>query len=161
MSLAAGGPAADVVAALADRGETLATAESLTGGGLAATVVDVPGASAVLRGGLIVYTVELKATLAGVPADLLAERGPVDPDVAVALAAGARRTCAATWGLGTTGVAGPQAHGGRLPGTVYVGLAGPAGTRVRRLDLAGDRAAVRSGAVTAALEMLLTELGRG
>lgn len=149
---------ADVVAALRTRGETLATAESLTGGALAATVVDVPGASAVLRGGLIVYAVDLKATLAGVPEPLLAERGPVDPDVAVELARGARRRCTATWGLATTGVAGPEAHGGQPPGTVYVGLSGPTGDRAERYALPGDRAAVRAAAVRAALRLLLAAL---
>lgn len=151
--------AADVVAALAGRGETLATAESLTGGQLAATVVDVPGASAVLRGGLVVYAVDLKASLAGVSAELLAERGPVDPDVARALARGARERCGATWGLGTTGVAGPEPHGGAPAGTVYVGLAGPDGDVAERLALPGDRAAVRAGTVAAALALLLRSLG--
>ena len=74
---------------LVERGETLAMAESLTGGLLAATIVEIAGVSAVFRGGLVVYATDLKAPLAGVPEDLLAERGPVDPDVAVALADGA------------------------------------------------------------------------
>ena len=78
--------AADVLATLKARGETLAVAESLTGGLLAATIVDMPGASAVFRGGLVVYATDLKGSLAGVPAELLAARGPVDPDVALALA---------------------------------------------------------------------------
>lgn len=156
-----------VVARLRDRRETVATAESLTAGLLAATVVEVPGASAVLRGGLIVYAVDLKATLAGVPRELLAERGPVDPDVARALAVGARDRCGATWGLSTTGVAGPEAHGGRPAGTVWLGIAGPdpadpAGVAVRSraalLRLGGDRAAVRAGSVDAALDLLLGAL---
>jgi nicotinamide-nucleotide amidase len=159
--------AQQVVAELRKRGETVATAESLTGGLLAATVVEVPGASAVLRGGLIVYAVDLKATLAGVPEELLAERGPVDPDVATALARGARERCGATWGLATTGVAGPEAHGGHAAGTVWLGIAGPdpAGTgpagvtaRAELLQLAGDRAAVRAGSVDAALDLLLGAL---
>ena len=88
----------ELVHRLAGRGETLATAESLTGGLLAATIVSVPGASAVYRGGLVTYATDLKASLAGVPADLLAERCAVDPDVAVALAVGARKACGAHWG---------------------------------------------------------------
>lgn len=153
-----------VVEVLRGRGETLAVAESLTGGLLAATVVEVPGASAVLRGGLIVYAVDLKATLAGVPAELLAERGPVDPDVATALARGARDRCAATWGLATTGVAGPDSHGGHPAGTVWLGLAGPDGSggagvvRAELLRLGGDRGAVRAGSVDAALDLLLDVL---
>lgn len=147
--------AAEAVRLLRGRGETLAVAESLTGGLLAATIVEVPGASAVFRGGLVVYATELKAILAGVPEDLLAERGPVDPDVAVELARGARRRCAASWGMGTTGVAGPEPQGGKPVGLVYVAVAGPdGGAEVRRLDLPGDRPAVRDGAVVAALDLL-------
>ncbi len=151
--------AAGALAALESRGETLAVAESLTGGLLAATIVDVPGASRSFRGGLVVYATELKASLAGVPADLLAARGPVDPDVAVELARGARRRCAADWGLGTTGVAGPDPQHGVPAGTVYVGLAGPGDvTRARRLDLPGDRTAIRRATVEAALRLLTEAL---
>ena len=144
---------------LAARGETLAVAESLTGGLLAATIVDVPGASAVFRGGLVVYATPLKHTLAGVPAPLLSANGPVDPAVAAALAAGARERCGADWGASTTGVAGPDAQGGKPVGRVYVAVAGPltgadGETLIRELDLAGDRAAVRAGAVRAALALL-------
>src|SRR5688572_16713046 len=114
--------AAEVVAALQARGETLAVAESLTGGLLAATLVDVPGASRVFRGGFVAYATELKATLAGVSPELLAEHGPVHPDVAVQLAAGARSRCAADWGLGTTGVAGPDPQDGVPVGTVFVAV---------------------------------------
>lgn len=149
---------AEVVTALARRGETLATAESLTAGQLAGTVADVPGASAVLRGGLIVYAVDLKASLAGVDERLLAEHGPVHPEVARQLAGGARERCGATWGLSTTGVAGPQPHGGHPAGTVYVGLAGPAVLLAERLALPGDRSAVRAGTVAAALGLLLRSL---
>src|SRR5207248_4800970 len=86
---------------------------------------------------------------------LLAAHGPVHADVAAALAAGARERCAADWGLATTGVAGPDPQDGVPPGTVYLGLAGPSGAaRIRRLDLAGDRAAVRSAAVPGALNLL-------
>ncbi|MGH3656723.1 MAG: CinA family protein, partial [Micromonosporaceae bacterium] len=116
-----------VVDVLRRRGETLAVAESLTGGALAAAIVDVPGASHAFRGGLVVYAVDLKHTLAGVPEELLQRRGPVDPEVATGLAEGARQRCEATWGVATTGVAGPEAHGGQPPGTVWLGLAGPEG----------------------------------
>ena len=151
--------ASAALAALQSRGETLAVAESLTGGLLAATIVDVPGASRAFRGGLVVYATDLKASLAGVPADLLDARGPVDPDVAVELALGARRRCAADWGLSTTGVAGPDQQRGVPAGTVYVGLAGPDGVaRVRRLDLSGDRTAIRRATVEAALALLTEAL---
>jgi nicotinamide-nucleotide amidase len=147
-----------VLRALIERGQTLAVAESLTGGLLAATLVEVPGASAAFRGGLIPYATDLKASLVGVAPDLLSARGPVDPDVAAALAAGTRERCAADWGLATTGVAGPEPQGGRPVGTVYVAVAGPAVTRIRSLHLPGDRAAVRSATVTAALDLLLFSL---
>ena len=148
---------ADLLRALGERGETLAVAESLTGGLLAASIVDVPGASAVFRGGLVVYATDLKATLAGVPSSLLASHGPVHPLVAAALAAGARQRCSADWGLATTGVAGPDPQGGIEPGTVYVAVDGPT-SRVRRLDLDGDRAAIRAATVAAALALLADSL---
>ncbi|MCA2215254.1 CinA family protein [Jidongwangia harbinensis] len=150
--------AAAAVHALVERRETLATAESLTGGLVAATVVEIPGVSAVFRGGLVVYATELKHLLAGVPEGLLAERGPVDPDVAEALAAGARERCRTDWGLATTGVAGPEPQDGKPVGLVYVAVAGPGGTAVRELRLGGNRAGVRTGAVTAVLELLVDQL---
>jgi nicotinamide-nucleotide amidase len=149
---------ADVLDALVLRGETLAVAESLTGGLLAATLVDVPGASRVFRGGLVVYATDLKATLAGVPADLLAERGPVDPDVAVALARGARDRCRADWGVATTGVAGPDRQNGIAVGTVFVAVAGTDDGLVRQLALTGGRRDIRSAAVSAALDLLAAAL---
>ncbi|MEJ3749377.1 CinA family protein [Actinomycetes bacterium KLBMP 9797] len=145
---------AAVVRALRDRGQTVAAVESLTGGLLAATLVTVPGVSAVFRGGLVVYATDLKATLAGVPEDLLAARGPVDPDVARALAEGGRERCRADWGVATTGVAGPDPQDGAPVGTVFVAVAGPSGAAVRRLAVDGDRQAVREAAVTAALDLL-------
>lgn len=150
----AGVRAAAAVHLLAERGETLAVAESLTGGLLAATIVEIAGVSAVFRGALVVYATDLKASLAGVPEDLLADRGPVDPAVAVALAQGARRRCDADWGVGTTGVAGPAPQDGKPVGLVFVAVAGPNGTVVRELGLAGSRAVIRDGAVAAALELL-------
>jgi nicotinamide-nucleotide amidase len=150
--------AAAAVHSLVERRETLAVAESLTGGLVAATIVDIPGVSLVFRGGLVVYATDLKHSLAGVPQELLQARGPVDPDVALALAEGARRRCGADWGLATTGVAGPEPQGGQPVGTVFVAVAGPAGATVRRLDLDGGRAAVRSGTVSQALELLTDEV---
>ncbi|PWU44114.1 competence protein [Micromonospora globispora] len=150
----AGNPAAGVVHSLHERHETLATVESLTGGLLSASVVEIAGVSGVYRGGLVVYATELKSELAGVPAELLAERGPVDPDVAVALAEGGRRRCGADWGLATTGVAGPEPQDGKPVGLVYIAVAGPVGTDVQRLDLDGGRDHIRSAAVIEALRLL-------
>jgi nicotinamide-nucleotide amidase len=144
--------------ALLARGETVAAAESLTAGLFCATLASVPGASSTLRGGVVVYATELKTALAGVPRDLLAAHGPVSPETAAALAEGARDRCAATWGVGLTGVAGPDPVDGHGPGRVYLGIAGGGPTGVHRLDLDGDRAQVRAGAVAAAMETLLLQL---
>lgn len=150
--------AADVARRLAERGETLATAESLTGGLVAATLVTIAGVSSVFRGGVVVYATDLKARLAGVPEDLLAERGPVDPDVAVALARGVRERCVADWGLATTGVAGPEPQDGKPVGLVYVAVAGPFGAQVRELKLDGNRAVIRTESVTGVLRLLSASL---
>lgn len=151
--------AAGAVRLLVERGQTLAVAESLTGGLLAATIVEIAGVSVVFRGGLVLYATDLKASLGGVPGDLLAARGPVDPGVAKAMARGVRQRCGADWGLATTGVAGPQAQAGQPVGLVFVAVDGPHGPAVvRRLQLAGDRHQIRDGAVTAALELLVGRL---
>lgn len=151
-------PAARLHRALLARGETVAAAESLTAGLFCATLAEVPGASATLRGGVVVYATDLKATLAGVPRELLDRHGAVSPETAAALADGVRERCAATWGIGLTGVAGPDPADGYAAGRVYLGLAGPGGTDVVRLDLPGDRQAIRSGAVAAAVAALLDRL---
>jgi nicotinamide-nucleotide amidase len=146
-------PAA-LVATLRARGETLAVAESLTGGALAAAVVDVPGASAVLRGGVVAYATDLKHALLGVDGDLLAAEGAVHPEVARQMADGVRERLGATWGLATTGVAGPDPQDGVPPGTVYVAISGPGAARVERLLLPGGRGEVRAAAVRRALLLL-------
>ena len=142
------------------RGETVAVAESLTGGALGAALTAVPGVSSTFRGGVVAYATDLKAALLGVDAGLLAERGPVDADVAAAMAAGARARLWATYGLATTGVAGPDPQAGHPPGEVHLAVAGPGGTRHERLQLTGDRAAVRSATVRRAL-LLAAEVVAG
>jgi nicotinamide-nucleotide amidase len=108
----------------------------------------------VVVGGLVVYMTELKATLAGVNGRALYEYGAVHPLIAEELARGAVERCGATWGLGLTGVAGPDPQDGVAPGTVHIGLAGAGTTKVRTVQVAGDRHAVRSAAVGAALDLL-------
>jgi nicotinamide-nucleotide amidase len=157
--------AAEVVHELDRQGLTVAVAESLTGGLLAAELISVPGASTVVVGGVVAYQTPLKASLLGVPAALLAARGAVDPDVAVAMAAGARRALAvegqpADIGIATTGVAGPDPQDGQAPGTVYVALSAGGEARVTRLALEGDRAAIRSATVSESLSMLHDWLAR-
>lgn len=142
-----------LVGLLLERGVTLATAESLTGGMVGAVLTEVPGVSAVYRGGVVVYATDLKAKLAGVPEELLAAVGPVHPDTAAALASGVRERLEADYGLATTGVAGPDPQAGIEAGTVYVAAAGPRSVQVRKLQLDGDRTAVRRGSVQAVLEL--------
>lgn len=144
-----------VVRALAARAVSVATAESLTGGLLCARLVDLPGASDVVRGGVVAYTADLKTALLGVDADLVRRCGTVDPHVAEQMAVGVRRRLAATYGVATTGVAGPGPAEGKPAGTVFVAVAGPRGVRSVRLALAGTRAEIRSASVEAALSALL------
>lgn len=159
MNDAARADVAAIHAALARRGETVAVAESLTGGLLGAALTETPGASATFRGGLIVYATDLKDSLAGVPGPLLAAEGAVSAHVAAALAAGARDRLGATYGVGVTGVAGPDPQDGQPVGTVHVGVAGPADGEVRSLHLGGHRAEVRAAAVDAALSLLASIVG--
>lgn len=143
-----------LVADLTVRRQTVATAESLTAGLLAATIAGVSGASAVLAGGLVTYTVDTKISLAGVPAEVLEAVGPVAAPTARALASGARQRCESTWGVSLTGVAGPQPHGGHAVGTVFLGLAGPVETDVVELALSGSRWEIRVAAVHEAIVRL-------
>jgi nicotinamide-nucleotide amidase len=153
-------PAA-VSARLGEIGATVAVAESLTGGLLCAALTDPAGASAIVRGGLVVYATDLKSALAGVSEALLAERGAVDPDVALALARGARSRLDATFGVGVTGVAGPDPQDGKPVGTVFAAVAGPPGDVVQDYRLTGERAAIRAAAVQVCLALLLSECDRG
>jgi nicotinamide-nucleotide amidase len=151
--------ARELLARLAERGWTLGVAESLTGGLVVAELVAVPGASAVLRGGIVAYATDLKHDLLGVPADLLARRGAVDPDVALHMSRGVRRRTGADVGLATTGVAGPERQDGKAPGLVFVAVTTPEGDEVRRIDAAGDRAAIRAAAVEGAIGLAHDVLG--
>lgn len=148
-----------VVALLRERGESVATAESLTGGRVCAALVDVPGASEVVRGGVVAYAADLKTTLLGVPERLVAERGTVDADVAAAMARGVRERLDVTWGVATTGVAGPGPSEGKPAGTVHVAVAGPDGVHGRLLALSGDREGVRAATVVDTLSLLVARLG--
>lgn len=151
--------AAELVHSLARRSLTLATCESLTAGLVAATVATVPGASAVLRGGLVTYSTELKAALAGVDAELLAARGAVDPEVARQMALGARTVCGAAIGVACTGVAGPEPQDGRPVGCVHVAVAtGPGRVVAKELALSGERDEIRRSTAEACLALVLEVL---
>lgn len=151
--------ASEVVRALAARGLTIAVAESLTGGLVVAELVSVPGASAVVRGGVVAYATDLKASLLGVDPGLLDAVGPIDGRVAEQMAAGVRLRLGADLGLATTGVAGPDGQDGHPPGEVWLGIATASGTRSGALGLSGDRAEIRAETVRRALREVLDELG--
>jgi nicotinamide-nucleotide amidase len=156
---ARGGPAQRVVTLLTERGQTVAVAESLTGGLLAASLVDVPGASVVFRGAIVAYAADLKSTLLDVPAALLQSCGAVHADVASAMADGVRRRLDATFGVATTGVAGPDPADGQPVGTVHIAATGQLSGVRRKLSLAGDRRSIRDQAVLESLWLLLGMLG--
>ncbi|MBK9741034.1 MAG: CinA family protein [Actinobacteria bacterium] len=149
--------AADVVAACIERGLTIATGESLTAGLLAASLADVPGCSAVLRGSVVAYQPDVKQALLGVTdADLA--RGVVSEQVAAAMADGVRRALSADIGVGTTGVAGPEPHDGEPVGSVWIAVATSREVRTQHLVIDGDRAAIRRQTVVSCLALLMTEL---
>ena len=150
--------ARQIVELLTARAETVAVAESLTGGLVAAALTSVPGASVVVRGGIIAYAADLKAALLGVSGDLLARNGPVDPRVAAAMAAGVRERLGASYGVSTTGVAGPGPADGKPQGTVFIGVDGPSGGAGSGLLLSGGRQEVREATVRAALSLLVSAL---
>jgi len=129
-------------------------AESLTGGLVLAALTETPGASASVRGGLVVYATDLKASLAGVDEALLEARGAVDPDVAIALARGARDRTTASVGIGVTGVAGPDPQDGKPVGTVYVAVSSDWHERVGEWRLQGSRQAIRRAAVDRCIDAL-------
>jgi nicotinamide-nucleotide amidase len=139
-----------VGAMLAERGETIAVAESCTGGFLGERITQVPGSSSYFLGGLITYSNEAKTRLLGVPADA----HPVSEDTARAMAEGARERLGSTWAVSVTGEAGPESATGLPVGTVFLGIAGPDGTRVTRHLFLGDRARVRIMSTQTALDLL-------
>ncbi|MFV0428542.1 MAG: CinA family protein [Arachnia sp.] len=153
--------AQELVAKLTQRSVTIATCESLTGGGLGSAITDVPGASAVYRGGLIVYARELKASLAGVDPELTEAEGVVNELTALQMAIGVQTRCDSDWAIATTGVAGPAPQDGADVGTVWCAVVGPgigisAAPQYTELShFTGDRHQIRSACVDHALRMVL------
>ena len=154
--------ASALLEALAGKGVHLAVAESLTGGMLTSALVDVPGSSRVLLGSIVAYQNELKHGLLGVSKALLAEVGPVDPQVAIQMASGVRQSLAEkssidpalVIGVSTTGVAGPGEQDGKPAGTAFVGISYEAGDFIYPLNLTGTRGEIRSSVVAAAIKVL-------
>lgn len=144
-----------VVELLRQRGHTVATAESCTGGLLAQRITDVPGSSAVFMGGVVAYSNAAKTDLVAVPAELIARVGAVSPEVAEALAIGAQRRFATTYGVGITGIAGPDGGTPEKPvGLVYIAVACPDGCAVERASFLGSRQTIRQRAAQSALNLL-------
>lgn len=151
--------AAVILDELRSRQETLATAESLTGGLIGELLTSVPGASDSYLGGAISYATRLKATLVGVAQSTLDELGPVAAQTAAEMATGIADRCDADWGLAVTGVAGPTPQDGHLVGQVFVALARRGGAvRTVELNLRGDRSAIRAQTATQALRLLAEAL---
>ena len=145
---------ARVLALLQERGQTLATAESLTGGRLASALTGVPGASKSYVGGVVAYATSVKQEVLGVSPDLVERYGVVSAECASAMASGCREATGATYALATTGVAGPDSQEGKPVGTVFVGLSGPEGETVLTMELIGDRHRIQDRACREALSAL-------
>ena len=152
--------AASVIAALKAKNLTIATCESLTGGLISATLVDVPGASSVVRGGFVTYQTDTKTLLAGVPADLIKTHGVVSAPVAQAMAEGTRLRLGVDIAVSATGMASPGEAWDPPAGTVFVGIATTKQTRSLALQLSGDRQTIRRLTVEAALRAVLEDISQ-
>jgi nicotinamide-nucleotide amidase len=152
--------ASDVIKLLREADETVGVAESLTGGGIMATLTSVPGASAAFRGGVVSYATPLKEQLLKVDSQLVAEHGVIDANVAAQMATGVRNITTisdqpTTWGIGTTGVAGPDLQDGKAVGTVFIGIASPEGSQAYGpFQFPGARDRIREATSTEALALL-------
>jgi nicotinamide-nucleotide amidase len=153
--------ASDALTRLGDRGLTLAVAESVTGGRLAASFTSVPGASRAFVGGVVSYATAVKVAVLGVETSLVAAEGVISAACAQAMATGARRVLGADVALATTGVAGPEEQEGHPAGTAFVGLASAEGAISRRLSLSGSRSSIQDSVVAAAVELLEEWLSGG
>ena len=152
--------ASALIQALTERHLTVATCESLTGGMICAALVDVPGASKVVRGGLITYQTDVKTLLADVEEGLIAQYGVVSAEVAKAMAQGAREKLHADIAISATGMASPGGEEDPPAGTVFVGLASARGVRAIPLQLTGDRMSIRRETVNQAIQAIAEEIAR-
>ena len=153
--------AQELVATLLARGETLGLAESCTGGRIATAITSVPGCSEMFLGGVVTYANSTKHNLLGVHTATLNKHGAVSPEVASAMASGARRMLGCHWSIAVSGIAGPGGGSAEKPvGTVFIGVASPAGVEVRRFRFPGGRTAVKWQSAQAALDMLRRALSR-
>ena len=150
----------EIIAALGARGETIATAESITGGELAVALTTSAGASHVFKGGVVAYSKESKVRELSVPISLIEEHSVYSEQVAIAMAAGARERFETDWAISTTGVAGPGPSHGVSSGQVWIAIAGAKSSEAFKMELAGSRTEVRAGAVSGALAGFARILGR-
>jgi nicotinamide-nucleotide amidase len=145
--------------ALREKKATVAVAESCTGGLISHRITNVPGSSEYFERGVVAYSNQAKVDFLGVPEDVIKDRGAVSPETAMAMAYGVRKAADATFGLATTGIAGP---GGGTPekpvGLVYIGIAGPNGVEAKGFRFDGERLAIKEKAADAALSWLLSEV---
>ncbi|KAH0494780.1 hypothetical protein TgHK011_008369 [Trichoderma gracile] len=151
--------ATDLVEKLRDAGQTVGVAESLTAGAVCSAIASAMGASQVFRGGIVSYDTKMKEELLGVDKELIAKEGVIHAEVAKQMAEGARRITslkdsATTWGIGTTGVAGPEKQDDKPVGTVYIGIAGPKGTVSYGYKLPGTREQIIEACAVEALHRL-------
>lgn len=150
--------APDLIRSAVERRLTIGTAESLTGGAVAAAIVEVPGASGCLEGGVVSYSHAVKEKVLGVSHDVLESVGAVDPRVARDMARGARGALGVDWAVSTTGVAGPEPHDGQAVGTVFIGVSGPSGEDHLELHLEGGRTEIRRETVSRAVDFLASHI---
>jgi nicotinamide-nucleotide amidase len=139
-----------IVAQLIEQNETVAVAESLTAGGLGHAITSAPGSSQVFLGGIIAYTNDVKVNILGVSPALIEEFTVVSEEVAIAMAEAARKKFGTTWGIATTGIAGPGDYQGIPEGTVWVAVSGPINQSLQ-LRLDSGREAIRTGAISSAI----------
>lgn len=147
-----------VIELLKAKKQSVAVAESLTGGGVGATLTSVPGASDVFLGGVIAYSPALKESLLKVKKETIAAFGVVSEEVAVAMADGVRELLGSTWGISTTGVAGPGDSDGVAAGTVWIAISGPI-NQSTQLEVEGEREVVRNASVSSAISTFERILG--
>lgn len=142
--------AKNAISLLTERGETVSVAESLTAGGVGHALTSSPGASHVFLGGIIAYANEVKANLLGVDPATIAQYSVVSEEVANEMADGVREKLGTTWGIATTGIAGPGDFQGTPEGTVWIAIRGPINESIQ-LQLEGGREAIRTGAISSAI----------
>jgi len=144
----------DVIQALGERNQKVAVAESITGGAVLSELISIPGASAVISGGIVSYQTESKINVLGVSAQVIATSGVISEQTAIEMAVAVRAKFDADIAVATTGVAGPDLQDAEPVGRVFIAVASAHGSWVESYLFAGDRAQIRAAAVQAAIALL-------